>query len=58
MPQLWSRASEMPDEQAKKLWSKVAGKSSKCTVSECDGLDSMKVYAAIKELVEETEVNL
>ncbi len=52
LPQLLARAGEMPDEEACTRWKDVLARSNTCRVDERDGLDSMKVYAAVKELVE------
>ena len=53
MPGLLSRASEMSDAEARQLWDGVVGRSAKCNVTAETGLDSMKVYLAVKELVEQ-----
>jgi len=52
MPQLLARADEIPQEQARELWRQVLSRSAACEVSEEEGLDSMRVYAAVKELVD------
>ena len=51
MPLLLARADEMPNEQARRTWQQLTSRSAACEVSEEEGLDSMRVYAAIKELV-------
>ena len=51
MPQLLARADEMPEEQARETWQQVVSRSAACEVTEEEGLDSMRVYAAVKELV-------
>jgi len=51
MPRLLARAREMPDEPARGLWREVAARSGACKVAEADGLDSVKVYLAVKEIV-------
>ena len=52
LPQLLARAREMPDRQAREKWTQVIARSARCETSESDGLDSMKVYAAVKEQVD------
>lgn len=51
MPLLLARADQMPNEQARRTWQQLTSRSAACEVSEEEGLDSMRVYAAIKELV-------
>lgn len=53
LPQLLELAKEMPGEKAMQKWKEVVSKSAFCKVSEADGLDSMKVYLAVKQLVDE-----
>ena len=52
LPGLLRRAEEMPDEPARALWRELRERAGSCKVSEEDGRDSMKVYAAVKELVD------
>jgi L-arabinose isomerase len=52
MPLLLERADELPPDEAKRLWSAVVARAGGCKVSEADGLDSIKVYLAVKELIE------
>ena len=52
LPQLLDRAREMPIEEAEQKWQQVVSRAGACNVSEDDGLDSMKVFAAVKELVD------
>jgi len=51
MPQLLARADEMPEEDARRAWRHLVDRSGACEVPEEEGLDSMRVYAAVKELV-------
>jgi len=51
LPQLLARAREMPDGQARERWTQVVARSARCEASENDGLDAMKVYAAVKDQV-------
>ena len=53
LPQMLERAREMPMEQARQEWGELARRAAACRVSEEDGLDSMQVYAAVKELVDQ-----
>ncbi len=53
LPGLLSRVAEMPDDEAAQLWRQVCAKAGGCKVSQADGLDSAKVYLAMKELVEQ-----
>jgi L-fucose isomerase-like protein len=52
MPQLLSRAQEVSDERVRDRWDEVVARSGSCTVAASVGLDSIKVYVAVKELVE------
>jgi len=52
MPLLLARAKEIPDDQVRGGWQEVIGRSGRCQVSASDGLDSMRVYVAVKELVD------
>jgi L-fucose isomerase-like protein len=53
VPQLLSRAEEMPKDQASDIWKKLVRRCNDCNVSEADGLDSVRIYLAVRELVEE-----
>ncbi|MBN1917288.1 MAG: hypothetical protein JW889_05210 [Verrucomicrobia bacterium] len=53
MPLLLRRADEALADEAKRLWNEVVKRAAACQVSQADGLDSMKVYLAVKELVEQ-----
>ncbi len=53
MPELLARAQKTPEDHAIELWRKVTGRAGACRVSDADGIDSMKVYGAIKKLVQE-----
>jgi L-fucose isomerase-like protein len=52
VPQLLSRAEEIPDERVRSIWRTLAARSAACEVAESAGLDSMKVYAALQEEIE------
>ena len=52
MPLLLARAREISDEDVRSHWETVVGQSGCCKVAAADGLDSVKVYVAVKELVE------
>lgn len=52
LPQLLARAGEIDDEPAKQAWADVTGRAGACKVDDATGLDSMKVYLTIKELVD------
>jgi L-fucose isomerase-like protein len=49
LPGLLNRAAEISDDSARPLWQKLLQAGGGCKVSETAGLDSMKVYLAIKE---------
>ena len=53
LPGMLRRAQEMPEEQALQKWAEVANRSTTCKVSEAEGLDSMRVYLSVKELVDQ-----
>ena len=52
MPLLLARAKDITDDQVRDRWQEVVGRSGCCRVSAQDGLDSLKVYVAVKELVD------
>ena len=52
LPRLLSRAAELDDDRARKLWQSLVARAGRSSVGEAEGLDSMKVYLAIKDLVE------
>ena len=58
LPGLLSRVAEIPDDEAAQLWRQVCAKAGGCKVSQADGLDSAKVYLAIKELVDQHSLEL
>ena len=51
LPRLLSRAAEIADDRARGLWQALVARAGRSSVGEEDGLDSMKVYLAVKELV-------
>jgi L-fucose isomerase-like protein len=53
LPLLLARAKEIPDEQAHAGWQEVVSRAGYCKVSAHDGLDSIKVYVAVRELVDQ-----
>jgi len=53
LPQLLQRATEIEDTPAAQAWQSVTARAACCKVDEATGLDSMKVYLAVKELVDE-----
>jgi L-fucose isomerase-like protein len=52
MPLLLARAGEISDDHVEERWQAVVRRSGCCNVPTKDGLDSLKVYTAIKELIE------
>ena len=57
LPQLLKQAGEMPDDPARQKWAELVQCAGSCGVPESDGLDSMKVYAAIREVVEQQQLD-
>ena len=53
LPQLLEGVEEMADEEARATWREVVARAGTCKVSEVDGVDSMKVFIAVKELVDQ-----
>ena len=53
LPLLLKRVEGMPEHEARKRWQEVVGRAAACKVTEAEGLDSMRVYAAIKEQIQE-----
>jgi L-fucose isomerase-like protein len=51
MPLLLARAAEMPDAQVQPAWEEMVGRSGRCRVPAKDGIDSLKVHAAVRELI-------
>jgi L-fucose isomerase-like protein len=52
LPELLKCAEEMPEEPARRKWTELVRCAGACAVPEADGLDSMRVLAAIREVVE------
>lgn len=52
LPQLLDRADQMPPEPAQARWEALVRRAAVSKVGEAEGLDSMRVYAAVKELVD------
>ena len=52
LPQLLTEANEVPDQQVKQQWQEVVSRAAVCKVLEVDGLDSMKILASVRQLVE------
>lgn len=52
VPGLLQRAGEFPCEQTAPLWASVTDRAGSSRVADADGLDSMGVYLALRELVE------
>jgi len=57
LPSLLKSAQETPEEEARTLWEEVQRRAGSCQVSEADGLDAMQVYLAVRELVEEHQLD-
>jgi len=53
LPLLLERAGKMPEAEARTRWQEVVGRAGACKVGEAEGLDSMRMYAAVKEQVRE-----
>ena len=53
VPMMLQRAEEMPEDKAEQCWQRVVHRAGKCTVALKDGLDSTRIYAAMRELVDE-----
>jgi len=53
LPQLLARADEMPADQASALWRDVVARSGACKVADEVGHDSLRVYLAIRELIDQ-----
>ena len=51
LPQLLDAAARVGDDDAKRVWDGVVARCGKCKVDEQTGLDSMKIYLAIKQQV-------
>jgi L-fucose isomerase-like protein len=57
LARLLARAAEVPDEQARTTWRTVVDRSAACNVAEREGLEAMKFYAAVKELIAEQQLD-
>lgn len=53
LPQLLARVKELPDQEVLEPWHEVIGRAGCCKVSEADGLDSMKIYIVLQQLVKQ-----
>jgi len=53
MPTLLADADAMPNDHAETIWRDVVKSSGACKVHESEGMDSMKVYLAVKEQVQQ-----
>ena len=51
LPQLLARAEQMPDDDARQAWEGLVARCGRCNVDEQTGLDSMRVYLALKEQI-------
>lgn len=52
LPSLLARAAQSPEERTRLLWQELRGEAGACRVGEAEGLDSMGVYLALREVVE------
>lgn len=52
VPLLLKRATELGGEEAERLWEQMKGRAGECRVADADGVDSMAVYRALREVVE------
>ena len=52
LPQLLAAAQEVPDQEAAEQWQAVVGRVAVCNVPENDGLDAMKMFVALHQLVD------
>ncbi len=52
LPALLERAKAMSEKDAMELWAKLRGKAGSCEVDDAEGIDSMRVYAALREAVD------
>jgi L-fucose isomerase-like protein len=57
LPQLLARANEFSQEKALPLWRSVCEKSNQCLVSEEAGIDSIRMYLAIREAVQSNQLD-
>jgi len=53
LPLLLQRADQMSEEEARACWSGITGRVGENRVSDETGIESMKVYAAVKEMIDE-----
>lgn len=57
LPQLLERTETVSTEQAEELWQNIVSRVGQCNVSEKDGVESMRVYAALREAIEKEGLN-
>ena len=57
LPSLLTRAEKMPEAEARQRWAAMRDRVAVCDVDDAEGWDSMRVYAAIRELVDEHGLN-
>lgn len=51
LPLLLKRAAEMPESEARERWARLTARAGYCDVPESDGLNAMRLYAALREQV-------
>jgi L-fucose isomerase-like protein len=52
LPQLLAAAKEVPDQEAAQPWQTVVGRVAACKVPKTDGLDAIKMFLALRQLVD------
>jgi L-fucose isomerase-like protein len=52
LPQLLADAQNVSDAEAKTAWQVIVGRAAACNVSEAEGIDSIKIHAAVRRLVD------
>jgi L-fucose isomerase-like protein len=57
LPQLLARAGDIPDGQVQAHWQALMDRSAACNVAEREGLEAMKFYVAVKELIAQQQLD-
>jgi len=53
LPLLLKSAGDKPEQKARERWQELVGRAGKCEVAEAEGIDAMRVHAALEELIQE-----
>jgi L-fucose isomerase-like protein len=52
LPDILAQVANMPEAKVEKLWKEVRSRAGACKVTNADGLDSMRAYTVLKEIID------